>query len=295
MGRTWGRAGCLPWGRRLAKHTQRVRPCDTPAARAVEARCGAETAAGLFSQGRALLGWVRRSVCSQGGRHGGASWRPEAGRRGECTRGFVQPRSAHGSGRPAAVEGAGPRGGAERVGGAGTREGVGASCASHAPVAFFLPGTVTAAAAPTRRAGWPRGGGRWFGAALNAVKSPARLRLGRSERGRRAAGGRGGRRWFGPWASGGERLRAGPGTGEGVRRRGFHSSWSELAGLEDLKRAGLREGLGEVVGGRRPGCQGPPARDTSPSKRTKRLRLSSQTASSCTPPKVRRTRSMRQR
>ena len=35
------------------------------------------------------------------------------------------------------------------------RESVGASCASHAPVAFFLSGAVTAAAAPTRRAGWP--------------------------------------------------------------------------------------------------------------------------------------------
>ena len=91
---------------------------------------------------------------------------------GLCSRGR---RTGAGSGRPAAVEGAGPRGGAERVGGAGS---VGASCASHAPVAFFLSGAVTAAAAPTRRAGWPRGGGRWFGAALNAVSSPARFRLG---------------------------------------------------------------------------------------------------------------------
>ena len=149
---------------------------------------------------------------------------------GLCSRGR---RTGAGSGRPAAVEGAGPSGGAERVGGAGTREGVGASCASHAPVAFFLPGAVTAAAAPTRRAGYRRGveeggSGRRSRAALPVSG------WGRSERGRRAAGGRGGRRRFGPWASGGERLRAGPGTGEGVRRRGLHSSWSELAGLEDL-------------------------------------------------------------
>ena len=87
-----------------------------------------------------------------------------------------------------------------------------------------------------------------------------------------------------------ERLRLWLRLGEGARGGGAATVWSD-----SLPATLRREGGGRRLPGQSAGCQAPPARATSASKSTNRPRVWSGTASSCTPPTVKHTRSMRRR